>query len=75
METQQQCGKVKIRRLTPRECERLMSWPDDWTRWGINENGDKVEMSDTQRYKMCGNGVVSEVVKAVFSSCINQDEV
>ena len=21
-----------VRRLTPRECERLMGWPDDWTR-------------------------------------------
>jgi DNA (cytosine-5)-methyltransferase 1 len=56
---------TKIRRLTPTECERLMSWPDSWTRWGINEKGEKVEISDTQRYRMCGNGVVSNVVKEV----------
>lgn len=54
---------TKIRRLTPKECERLMNWPDDWTRWGINEKGETVEMSDNQRYKMCGNGVVSAVIK------------
>lgn len=56
---------TKIRRLTPTECERLMSWPDSWTRWGINEKGEKVEISDTQRYRMCGNGVVSNVVREV----------
>ena len=54
---------MKIRRLTPRECERLMSWPDDWTRWGIDEKGNTIEISDTQRYKMAGNGVVSNVVE------------
>lgn len=52
---------ARIRRLTPVECERLMSWPDDWTRYG--EAGQ--EVSDTQRYKMCGNGVVSRVVAEV----------
>ena len=55
----------KIRRLTPLECERLMSWPDGHTKYGINDKGETVEMSDTQRYKMCGNGVVSKVVKYI----------
>ncbi len=56
---------IRVRRLTPLECERLMSWPDEWTRWGIDEKGNVIEMSDTQRYKMCGNGVVSRVVEHV----------
>ena len=64
---------MKIRRLTPRECERLMSWPDDWTRWGIDEKGNKVEISDTQRYKMAGNGVVSNVVKWLIENVILSD--
>jgi DNA (cytosine-5)-methyltransferase 1 len=64
---------MKIRRLTPRECERLMSWPDDWTRWGIDEKGNKVEISDTQRYKMAGNGVVSNVVKWIIENVILRD--
>jgi DNA (cytosine-5)-methyltransferase 1 len=50
-------GTESVRRLTPRECERLMGWPDDWTRWGA----DGTEISDTQRYRMCGNGVVATV--------------
>lgn len=48
-----------VRRLTPRECERLMSWPDDWTRWDRHGN----EIADSHRYRMCGNGVVSNVTE------------
>jgi DNA (cytosine-5)-methyltransferase 1 len=58
----------RIRRLTPIECERLMSWPDDWTKYGKKEDGAVYEMSDSQRYKMCGNGVVSEVVKQLIKT-------
>lgn len=47
------------RRLTPRECERLMGWPDDWTRWG----GDGREVADSPRYALCGNGVVAPVAE------------
>lgn len=63
----------KIRRLTPKECERLMSWSDGWTRWGMDEKGNKVEMSDTQRYKMAGNGVVSNVVKWLVENVLQVD--
>jgi DNA (cytosine-5)-methyltransferase 1 len=44
-----------VRRLTPRECERLMGWPDDHTRW----RADGTEVADSQRYRMCGNGVMA----------------
>ena len=50
-------SKTTIRRLTPLECERLMGWPDEHTRW---EAGGK-EQSDTTRYKQCGNGIASPV--------------
>ncbi len=53
----------RIRRLTPRECERLQGFPDDWTRWGLDESGKKIEISDTQRYKMMGNAVTVNVVE------------
>ena len=43
-----------VRRLTPRECERLQSLPDDWTRF---EDTGK-EIADGPRYRMIGNGVV-----------------
>lgn len=58
----------RVRRLMPIETERLMSWPDDWTRFGTREDGTTHEVSDTQRYKMCGNGVVSKVVEAVVKA-------
>lgn len=47
--------RMAVRRLTPVECERLMGWADDWTRW----RADGREVPDTTRYKMCGNGVAS----------------
>ena len=53
--------EARIRRLTPRECERLQGFPDDWTRY----DRDMMEVSDTQRYKMMGNAVTTNVVKAI----------
>jgi len=49
------------RRLTPLECERLMSWPDQWTASGVKEDGSEYALSDTARYRLCGNGVGSVV--------------
>jgi DNA (cytosine-5)-methyltransferase 1 len=54
--------RQSIRRLTPRECERLQGFPDDWTKYGH----DGKEISDTQRYKCCGNAVSIPPVKAVI---------
>lgn len=45
---------VGIRRLTPRECERLMGFPDDWTRFDAAGK----ELADSPRYRMCGNSIV-----------------
>ena len=59
--------RYSIRRLTPIECERLQGFPDNWTEYGINENGDEVIMSDTQRYKQMGNAVTTNVIQAVGS--------
>lgn len=48
-----------VRRLTPLECERLMGWPDNHTRYTV----DGIEIADSNRYRMCGNGVVSTVAE------------
>jgi DNA (cytosine-5)-methyltransferase 1 len=48
-----------VRRLTPRECERLQGFPDDWTRW----LADGTEQSDSARYRQCGNAVAVPVVE------------
>jgi len=55
-----------IRRLTPVECERLQDYPDNWTKYGIDENGKEVEISDTQRYKTCGNSITVKVAEEIF---------
>ena len=47
------------RRLMPVECERLMSWPDEWTATGVDESGRQYKLSDTARYRLCGNGVAT----------------
>lgn len=49
-------GVERIRRLTPIECERLQTVPDDYTKYGTDTNGNKVLISDTQRLKTLGNG-------------------
>lgn len=46
-----------IRRLTPKESARLQTIPD-WYDW---------KCSDTQKYKMLGNGWTVEVIKHIFS--------
>jgi len=45
-----------IRRLTPIECERLQTVPDNYTN----------HVSDTQRYKMLGNGWTVDVIAHFF---------
>ena len=47
----------RIRRLTPLECERLQTVPDDYTN----------HVSNTQRYKMLGNGWTIDVIAHILS--------
>ncbi len=62
----------KLRRLTPRECERLQSFPDLWTSLGINEKGEEVKISDTQRYRQLGNAVTVSVIEAIIKSWFSE---
>ena len=59
--------QTNIRRLTPIECERLQGFPDQWTSQG-NLDGKVVDISDTQRYKQCGNAVSVPIVQLVARS-------
>lgn len=52
-----------VRLLTPLESERLMGWPDNYTATGIDDTGKQVSISDTQRYRICGNGIGAPVTK------------
>ncbi len=47
---------VHYRKLTPRECERLQTMPEDYTAC----------VSDSQRYKMLGNGWTVDVIAHMF---------
>jgi len=59
----------QVRKLTPIECERLQGFPDNHTSIG-NYDGQIKEVSDAQRYKMCGNAVTVDVVEAVGRNLI-----
>lgn len=50
----------KIRKLTPRECWRLMGFSDD------SFNKARAVNSDTQLYKQAGNSIVVNVLMAIF---------
>lgn len=51
-----ECNK-RIRRLTPIECERLQTVKDGYTNY----------VSDSQRYKMLGNGWTVDVIAHIFN--------
>ena len=50
----------RIRKLTPRECFRLMGVRD--------EDYDKLTVSDTQKYKQAGNSIVVDVLEDIFDN-------
>ena len=54
---------ISIRRLTPRECFRLMGWCDE----DINR-AFKTGVSDTQLYKMAGNSIVVNCLTEIFKN-------
>ena len=47
-----------LRKLTPLECERLQSLPDNWTKW----YADGSIVGDAQRYERCGRAVTVNVI-------------
>ena len=58
----------KLRLLTPRECERINGFPDDWTNTG---------MSDKKRYFMMGNALVVGVIERIgkeIENIINEEK-
>lgn len=55
-----------IRRLAPIECERLQTLPDNYTAIGVI-GGKEIPISNTQRYKMLGNGWTADVIAHILS--------
>ena len=60
----------RIRRLMPIECEKLQGMPPDWTKTGASGK----EISDSQRYKCCGNAVSVPVVQHILERMLKNDE-
>lgn len=56
---------LRIRRLTPIECERLQGFPDNWTAEGTDHTGKTYKMPETKRYQQCGNAVTVNVIRAI----------
>ncbi len=60
---------IRIRKLTPRECLRLMGWKD--------EQIDKIQaakISGTQQYRQAGNGIVVQVLEYIFKALFLGEE-
>ncbi len=49
-----------VRKITPKECERLQGFPDDWT----------AAQADSHRYKMLGNAVSVPVVEWIIKRMV-----
>lgn len=58
-------SRLAVRRLMPIECERLQGFPDFWTAWGVTEDGGRVDIADSARYRMLGNAVCVPVAEWV----------
>jgi len=56
----------EFRMLYPIECERLQTLPDNYTAIGVID-GKEIPISNTQRYKMLGNGWTVDVIAHILS--------
>ena len=57
--------KLSWRKLTPLECERLQTVPDGYT---LVMDGGKQKVSNSQRYKMLGNGWTIDVITHILKN-------
>lgn len=58
---------IRIRKLTPRECWRLMGFDDE------DFNKARAVNSDTQLYKQAGNSIVVNVLEAIMGNMFKND--
>lgn len=66
-------GDIYYRKLTPLECERIQTVPDQYTSKGMF--GEEVkDISDTQRYKMLGNGFTVDMIKHILSFAFQETQ-
>lgn len=63
LKAEKQIDCIRIRKLTPTECWRLMGWNDEQIA-KVKASG----ISNTQMYKQAGNGIVVTVLEAIFKN-------
>lgn len=60
--------RTRIRKVTPKECWRLMGFSDD------DFNKAQAVNSNTQLYKQAGNSIVVNVLEAIFSQMLEENK-
>ena len=60
-------GDYIIRKLTPTEAERCQTLDTGYTAYGVDDNGNTVRISNTQRYRAIGNGFTVDVIAHILS--------
>ena len=70
MIAEQEENLILVRKLTPIECERLQGLEDNFTLYGIDFNGKKIKISNTQRYRMIGNGFTAPVIQHILKEVL-----
>lgn len=68
MFTEEKMNNLRIRKLTPKECWRLMGFDDS-----DFEKAEKVN-SNTQLYKQAGNSIVVNVLERILENLIDKNE-
>lgn len=62
-------GDLRIRKLTPRECFRLMGFSDEEF-----ERAENVPTSNSQLYKQAGNSIVVDVLEEIFRMMFDEND-
>ena len=60
------------RTITIHEGERLQGFPDDWTKYGIDANGNQVEINLAERFARIGNAVTVDMIKKIVISLLQK---
>ncbi len=62
-------GETYIERpINATEAEQLMGWEIDSTEKGINKEGDEITISQTQRIKILGNGIIPAEITDILTA-------
>jgi DNA-cytosine methyltransferase len=65
---------MRVRKLTPLECERLQCLPDNFTKYGY-DGKDIFEISRSNRYKAIGNGWTIDVITYILNQIDNRNKI